>query len=74
MTLCRFYEPSVRIDLYDLEGALTALRELAVREPGLARECRGAMAALEAFDGRSLRDQSEFMQHFELRMREEDDV
>ena len=60
--LARQYAPSVRIDLYDLEGAMTALRNASIDRPDRAREYAGASAALACLDGHDLRDQSEFMQ------------
>ena len=60
--LARQYAPSVRIDLYDLEGAMTALRNASLERPDRAREYAGASAALACLDGHDLRDQSEFIQ------------
>ena len=63
--LARQYTPSVRIDLYDLEGAMNALRNASIDRPDRAREYAGAGAALACLDGHDLRDQSEFMQLLE---------
>ena len=73
--LSKFFAPSIKVDLYDLEGAVTALRHAKeeTEDAGFQARCDGAIAALAVLNGRDLRDQSDFMRVFTRFVGEEND-
>ena len=73
--LSKFFAASIKVDLYDLEGAVTALRHAKgeTEDVGFQAQCDGAIAALAVLNGRDLRDQSDFMRVFTRFVGEEND-